>query len=165
MKYLWAYLKSVEAKLTTKVESLISRGSVTLVTATEPTQTLQVTLNEGEVKENVEHFQPYGFSSYPKEDAEPLVLFRGGDRSHGIAVVVNDSRFRPKTLKKGDVVLHHYTDLADKPAENATARLTMTEGKLIIRINELDIRCGRSRLVINDAGWTAEGADFEWSKV
>lgn len=74
-------------------------------------QGLQLRLTAGEVKDRVEHFEPYGYTSHPLPGAEAVVAFVGGDRSHGVAIVVGDRRFRLAGLKPGEVAL--YSDEGD----------------------------------------------------
>lgn len=47
-----------------------------------------------------------GFTSAAQNGAEAVVLFPGGGRSHGVAVVVADRRFRLKGLARGEVALY-----------------------------------------------------------
>jgi phage baseplate assembly protein V len=61
-----------------------------------------------ETKDDIEHFEPYGFTSNPKGGAEVLVIYLGGNRSHAIAAVAADRRFRLQNLEAGEVAL--YTD-------------------------------------------------------
>ncbi|EGH25839.1 Phage baseplate assembly protein V, partial [Pseudomonas amygdali pv. mori str. 301020] len=66
----------------------------------------------GEVKDDMEHFEPYGFTSNPLAGAEGIAAFIGGDRSHGLLLVVADRRYRLKGLESGEVAI--YTDEGDK---------------------------------------------------
>lgn len=47
------------------LKSMMARGTVLLAAAGKKMQTLQVRLTAGEVKDAVEHFEPYGFTSNP----------------------------------------------------------------------------------------------------
>ena len=95
----------------TMLTRMIARGTVALASAGNMLQTLQMRLTAGEVKDDLEHFEPYGYTSHPQPGAEGLALFLGGDRSHGVVVCVADRRFRLKELKPGEVAL--YTDEGD----------------------------------------------------
>lgn len=94
------------------LRNLISRCTVALATASSKLQSLQIRMLAGEVKDDVEHLEPYGYTSCPHSGAEGVALFPGGDRSHGVVVVIADRRFRLKGLKSGEVAL--YTDEGDK---------------------------------------------------
>lgn len=91
--------------------NFLARGVVALGNAASKMQTLQLTLLAGEVKDGVEHLEPYGYTSAPHPGAEALVGFLGGDRSHGVVLVVADRRFRLQGLAPGEVALH--TDEGD----------------------------------------------------
>ncbi|MGZ9668060.1 phage baseplate assembly protein V [Pseudomonas sp. GNP014] len=94
------------------LKSIMARGTVLLTAAGKMMQTLQVRLTAGEVKDTVEHFEPYGFTSNPLAGAEVLTMFLNGDRSHAVVVVAADRRYRIKELAPGEVAI--YTDEGDK---------------------------------------------------
>jgi phage baseplate assembly protein V len=151
--------------LLNRVTSVSARGWVRLVYPDREMQQLQVGVLEDELKEGIEHFQPYGFTSAPLRGMDVLVNFLGGDRSHGIVTMVADCTSRPRTLSQGDVAIYHSSDDPTKKAEDATHRITLTMGKLIIRVDELDIKCGASSLKMNEDGWVATGRSYRWKKV
>lgn len=94
------------------LKNLLARGVVSLVNAAGKMQGMQVKLLAGEVKDGMEHFEPYGFTSNPLAGAEALAAFFGGDRSHGVIICAGDRRFRLKNTAPGEVAL--YTDEGDK---------------------------------------------------
>lgn len=94
------------------LQNMISRCTVALTNAAAKLQQLQVRMLAGEMKDGVEHMEPYGYTSHPLSGAEGVAVFPGGDRSHGVVVVIADRRFRLKGLKPGEVAL--YTDEGDK---------------------------------------------------
>ncbi|RMQ98416.1 Phage baseplate assembly protein V [Pseudomonas savastanoi pv. glycinea] len=94
------------------LNSMLVRGTVVLANAASKMQALQMRLTAGEVKDDLEHFEPYGFTSNPLAGAESITAFMGGDRSHGIVLVVTDRRYRIKELKPGEVAI--FTDEGDK---------------------------------------------------
>jgi phage gp45-like len=59
---------------------------------------VDVELIAGEQKGGIEHLEPYGFTSHANEGAEALILFPDADRSHAVAVVVSDRRYRIRSL-------------------------------------------------------------------
>lgn len=91
---------------------MLVRGTVVLVDSAKKLQGLQMRLTAGEVKDGLEHFEPYGFTSNPLAGAEGIAAFIGGDRSHGVLLVVADRRYRIQELKPGEVAI--YTDEGDK---------------------------------------------------
>ena len=92
-----------------KIFDLISRASVRDKRSERPLRTLQTEHLAGDVREDVEHFEPYGFTSEPHLGAEVLATSINGDRNHTIAFIVSDRRYRIKGLQDGEVVV--YDDL------------------------------------------------------
>lgn len=89
-----------------RVSNMLARGTVAGANATKKMQSLQMRLLAGEVKDDIEHFEPYGHTSNPNPGAEGIAVFFDGDRSHGVVVVVADRRYRLQGLKTGEVALH-----------------------------------------------------------
>lgn len=94
------------APLRRSLGNMIARGVVTSVNAATKMQTLQIRLMADESKSDVEHFEPYGFTSHPKSGAEQVALFPDGDRSHGVVIVVADRRYRLQGLQAGEMAIH-----------------------------------------------------------
>lgn len=92
--------------LARRIGNLVARGTVAAVNAATKMQGLQVRLLAGEVKDGVEHFEPYGFTSHPNAGAEAIAAFFDGDRSHGVVLVVADRRYRLKGLAAGEMAIH-----------------------------------------------------------
>lgn len=94
-----------------KLRNAFARGVLNMVADGLKMQANQVQLLDGEVLDNVERAQQYGFTSVPQAGAEVFVAFVGGDRGHGVVLAVDDRRYRLKGLKGGEVAL--YTDEGD----------------------------------------------------
>lgn len=99
-------LAKILAPVYRALSNVALRATVVLVNAESKMQSLQLNLRGDETKESVEHFEPYGFTSKAHAGAEAITLFFNGDRSHGVAVVVADRRYRLKSLASGEVSLH-----------------------------------------------------------
>lgn len=97
-----------------RLDDILGRGVVSAADGSKKMRALQVRLLADEVRDDLEHIEPYGFTSEPKDDEQPesFTLFFGGDRSHGIVFCVADRRFRLKNMKPGEVAL--YDDLGQK---------------------------------------------------
>ena len=91
------------------IRNLLARAVIKLINPNTKNQTMQAGLLAGEIKGDMEHMEPYGFTSHPHPGAEGIASFFGGDRSHGVLVVVGDKRYRLKGLAEGEVAL--YDDL------------------------------------------------------
>lgn len=84
-----------------RVQSTATRGVVTLVSDKEKTQRFQVELLADEVEDDVEHFQPAGWSWTTEVGAETVCVAIGGDRAHTIALCANVPGKRPTGAKPG----------------------------------------------------------------
>lgn len=90
-----------------QIRQLFTRGLVRLVDPGKMLQLLQVELRSGEVLDNVEHFEPYGFTSHPhRDEAEVLAASLSGRRSHTVAVMVSNRLYRIKGLAEGEVAIN-----------------------------------------------------------
>lgn len=79
-------------------------------------QETQLNLFSGEQQQTIEHAHPYGFTMVPQaptqgaggkqKGAEAFTGFISGNRSHGVAFLVADRRYRLYKLKDGEVALH-----------------------------------------------------------
>jgi phage baseplate assembly protein V len=87
------------------INNMLARGVVTSSKADGKMQNLQVGLLAGETKDNIEHFEPYGFTSNPPDGSEVMTVFIEGDRSHGVVICAADRRVRIKNLGKGFIGL------------------------------------------------------------
>ena len=94
-------------QLKRKLQLLVSRAVVNIVTDSLRQQNLQINLLDGETADDVERFQNYGHTSVPPADSEAIVLSVGGKRQHLVAVVVDSKSSRLKDLKSGDSALYH----------------------------------------------------------
>lgn len=86
--------------------STFARAVLTSLDTGKKCQAAGLKLIAGDLKENVEHLEPYGFTSAAQNGAEAAVLFSGGDRSHGVVITVADRRYRLKDLKRGEVAIY-----------------------------------------------------------
>ena len=95
-----------------RVRGMVSRAIVRLVDDAMKAQELQLELLSDESQNGVERFQNYGLTSVPHPGAEALVVFAGGLRSHGVAIAVEDRRYRLTGLSQGEVAL--FDDLGNR---------------------------------------------------
>ena len=107
-----------------RLDDIMARGVVSAADGTKKMRAVQVRLLADEVRDDLEHVEPYGFPSEP----EAFALFFGGDRSHGIVFCVADRRFRLKNMKPGEVAL--YDDLGQKVYLTRDGLVIETPGKL-----------------------------------
>lgn len=88
------------------LRNIVARAVITALNTAKKCQMAGLRLIAGDTKESVEHLEPYGFTSAAQNGAEAVVLFPGGDRSHGMAVIVADRRYRLKGLARGEVAIY-----------------------------------------------------------
>jgi len=91
---------------------LVTRGVLLAKNAARKMRTVQVQLFADDLRDDVEHFEPYGFTSEAKTGAEVLAASLAGDREHTIAFCITDRRYRPTGLKDGEVCV--FDDLGRK---------------------------------------------------
>jgi phage baseplate assembly protein V len=128
--------------------STIERGTITASKNDDQLRELQVQLQDNYVQDELEHLEPYGFSSEPHCDKETdaMVAFLGNQRGHGIVLSVTDRRYRITQMKTGEVCIyddkkrHVYLkedgieiDGADSPITvKTTDSVKVTAGKTVI---------------------------------
>ena len=86
------------------LRGLLGRGVVESVDDSPMMRTIQAEFLPGDVREGLEHFEPYGFTSRVKKGAEAIGAFFNGDRSHGVVLVTADRRFRLH-VEEGEVAV------------------------------------------------------------
>lgn len=85
-----------------------SRGVIGTLSDAGKLQTAQVALLAGEVRDGVERFQNYGFTSVPLGGAEAVFLSLNGSRDQGVLVVVDDRRYRKRAMQAGESAMHNH---------------------------------------------------------
>lgn len=93
------------------IQLVVGRAVLTAVNDGAKRQQVQFEALKNEVKDAVERLQNYGMTSVPHEGAQVLFVSLGGNRDHPVAVVVDDPRYRPSGMQKGEVAI--YTDEGD----------------------------------------------------
>lgn len=91
--------------LTSKVRLMVGRAIISALKTDGAVHAAQLRLLAGEVQDNVELMQHYGFTSAPKVGADGAVIFLGGNRDAGIVIATHDRRYR-LALQSGEVALH-----------------------------------------------------------
>jgi phage baseplate assembly protein V len=104
-------LNRVLAPIRRRIDNMVARAVVRSSIDSTKLRELQIEILRGELRDRVEHFQEYGFTSRPLDGAEVVGLFVGGSRDHPLIIASEDRRYRIKNLEKGEVAL--YTDEGD----------------------------------------------------
>lgn len=118
------------ASIRRAVSSILVRGLIRIVTDSGGIQTAQVTLLSGEVRDGVERFQNFGFTSNPPAGSEAVAVALGGDRGHLVIIAADDRVTRKRGLAPGDSAMHdasgQYVHLAGGTAINIIANTQVT---------------------------------------
>lgn len=93
------------------IENLAGRATISAANEKLPMRTVQMEIYAEDTRDNVEHFEPYGFTSGVKPGSEGITLSFGGDRDHTVAIVIADRRYRMK-VAEGEVAI--YDDIGQK---------------------------------------------------
>lgn len=99
-------LKKLGDRMSRGLGNLLARAVLSGLAKQEGLQVLQLKVLAGEVKDGVELFEPYGHTGVALDGAESVVAFMDGSRTHAIALVQTDRRYRPKDLQPGETC--HY---------------------------------------------------------
>lgn len=95
-----------------RMATLIGRAVLSAVQSAPGCQTMSVTILADEPQTDVEHMEPYGYTSNPPGGAEGLILNVAGQRGAAVGINFGNRAFRLTGLKNGEVAL--YTDEGDK---------------------------------------------------
>lgn len=142
--------------LKTRIANMVGRAVVQLVKDSTQIQELQLDILSGETRDEIERFQNYGFTSVPKTGAEAVVLFVGGQRDHGLAIAVDDRRYRIGNLESGEVAV--YTDQGDKIVLKRGGNIEITASTKVI-VNAPTVELGGSSLLATDGLVHGTGID------
>lgn len=134
------------APLRHRVQMMLARAVVQLVTDDKGIQALQLAVLDGELVEDAERMQDYGFTSVPHPGAEAVVAFPGGLRSHGLVVAVGDRRVRLKGLQAGEVAV--YDDLGQQIVLKRDRMRIVSPFKIEIETPEVTVTAGTKVTVI-----------------
>lgn len=147
-------INKLTAPLARRVRLMVGRGVVSLVKDSLKMQGLQVTLLSGEVRD-LERFQNYGFTSAPHDGAEVAAVFVDGNRNHGLAICVDDRRYRLAGLKNGEVAV--YTDEGDKIVLKRGGVIEMTASQKVRMVTPLLEVTGEIKDLCDGAGRAMSG--------
>lgn len=97
-------LKKLGDRMSRGLGNLLARAVLASVQQ-KKLQSLQLQVLAGETKDGVELFEPYGFTGIALPGAESVLAFLDGGRTHAIALVQTDRRYRPTDLQPGEVAV------------------------------------------------------------
>jgi len=93
------------------IQDLLSRGLVKLSN------------RASKMRDELEHIEPYGFSSEPITDgkAEAFAMFLDSNRSNGIVFCVADRRYRFTNMESGDAAKQNDTNKKGSSSSNSSS--------------------------------------------
>jgi phage gp45-like len=144
----------------------ITRGTLTKADDSKKMQEVTVESLSGEKYTNVEHWHPYGMTMVPKvpenkKEAEALLLFVNGSRSHPIVMGIADRRHRLKNMQEGEVALHDdqgqkvHLGRNNVTIQRGNVKVTLEDGKAIIEINGTKSIFTENRIDLGGEGGSA----------
>ncbi|AKA37694.1 phage baseplate assembly protein V [Yersinia ruckeri] len=116
------------------LSNMLVRAVVRRLDSSSKNQMLQIQMIADESKDNIEHLEPYGFTSAAHMGAEAFAAFPDGDRSHGVVLVVADRRYRIKGLESGEVAI--YSDEGDSIILKRGNQIELNTRQFIVNAEE-----------------------------
>jgi phage baseplate assembly protein V len=141
------------APLARRIRLIAARAVITLIDDASKLQGAQVKLLADEVRDQVERFQQYGYTSVPFPGAEGIYLSLNGSRDHGVVICIDDRRYRITGLQAGEVAIYTDEDKAD-----GKHRIVLKRGK------EIHLVAGESSFVMKPEGITIRTPAFDLNK-
>jgi len=116
-----------------RVMLFLGRSTITRVDDSTGTQRIQATVLAGETVDQIERLSEYGFSSVPLAGASAVILFAGGNRSHGVVIATDDARHRAHGLSAGEVCI--YDAAGSKILLGSDGSITITPSRGTLTVN------------------------------
>lgn len=140
-------MKGIKASLM----NLVSRFVLVKADDSKKMQEVKGELFSEEVKEELEHFQNYGFTSNPPANCEGIGLSVNGNRDHVVVICLDSRQYRTKDLAEGEVAVYNNAGAKIVLKNNGDIELT-TDGN--IKLNCPD---GTLRIDANDIDMVQQG--------
>lgn len=91
----------------TALANLVSRFVLEKADDGKKMQEVKGELFKDEVKDELEHFQNYGFTSVPPADSEGIALSMNGNRDHVVIICTDSRQYRKKGLEEGECAVYN----------------------------------------------------------
>lgn len=145
--------------MTSRALNMLAKAVIRKIFDNSGRQAAQVEVTKGELIDDVERMQDYGFTSNPPAaGTDALMMFFGGDRSQGIIVRMENRSFRLKSLESGEVAM--FDDLGnvfklgrEQVDVTAVTKLVVTAPVVeVVAQTSALIQSGGSSITITPAG-------------
>lgn len=100
-------LRDTVAPVTRKLRRLVKRSFLRRVTYNGKMRLLQIQGEGGQPLSDIEHLEPFGFTSHPLPGAEPIAIAFNGNGSHTVVILVNDKRYR-LVIDEGEAAMYNH---------------------------------------------------------
>lgn len=147
-------LQRIFSPLWRRINTLVGRGVLQGAQSAPDCQTMQVTILADEVMDDVEHMEPYGYTSNPPSGAEGVILNVAGQRGACVGINFGNRAYRLRGLKTGEVAL--YTDEGDKVELLRDRKMRLTTLHLTIDAQE-DVIVNTKAYTVN----ASEGVTYQ----
>lgn len=92
--------------MTSRALNMLAKAVTRKIIDTLGRQTAQVEVTKGELIDDMERMQDYGFTSNPPASGtDAIVAFLGGSREQGVIIRMENRSFRVKGLESGEVAM------------------------------------------------------------
>lgn len=135
-----------------RIATLVSRAVLAAVNAAPGCQTLQVTILADEPQVDVEHMEPYGFTSNPPAGAEGVILNVASQRGAAVGLNFGNRSVRVTGLKSGEVCI--FTDEGDKITLKRDRHMEVETLHLLVKAEE-DIAMETKTYTVKASGGVA----------
>jgi len=109
MEKFLSVMNRILAPIKREMRTMIVRGIVRIITEDSKIQVFQVESFQDDVRDDVEHFQTFGFKSHTPANSEVIMLNVGGSNEHSVVVATENrealSNLDP--LEEGDSIIYN----------------------------------------------------------
>lgn len=142
-----------------EMRGIVRRAVVELVKESVKLQELQLSVMDGDVRDNVEYFQHFGFVSWPPKGTEAVVVAPGGKRSGSICIATGDRVYRLMLNAEGEVAL--YDDGGQSVLLKGNGEIHLTPGSRVVIAGDLYV-AGNADIAgdVDITGGVTAGADI-----
>jgi phage gp45-like len=144
----------------------LSRAALETADDTKHLQEVHIRLFHDEQMDEVEHLQPYGITSVPKKPtgsglmrqaADAILAFLGGNRSHPVALMVTDRRYRLNNMTEGEVAVHDDQGNQVYASRDVLAVTGVKEAHVQVGSAHVQLKTDKVKLQFNDLSVTIKG--------
>lgn len=118
--------------IVSRLQMMITKVIVDSVQDSKNIQLVKISGLEGEVMDNVERLQNYGFTSNPPKDSEGLIVCIGGNKDHPVLIAVDNGTSRKMGLSTGEVAFYQANGSFVILKNNGDIQLVPKSGKIDI---------------------------------